>query len=131
MGQELDAELVDPDLEDARKRRRRASGPPERGPAVRFNLGVDGVGVGGVHHRTVLGQPPLPRDVGGGAVVFDHIGRKPEGAPAARLKEEKKIVDSFKLYKEIEEEFERLKELSKEASKHRKELLKKLRDMGL
>ena len=50
---------------------------------------------------------------------------------AARLKEEKKIVDSFKLYKEIEEEFERLEQLSKEASKHRKELLKKLRDMGL
>ena len=45
--------------------------------------------------------------------------------------EEKKIVDSFKLYKEIEEEFERLEKLSKEASKHRKELLKKLRDMGL
>ena len=50
---------------------------------------------------------------------------------ASELKKENRLLDSYRLYEEIEKEFEKLKEYSKEASKHRKELLKKLRDLGL
>ena len=50
---------------------------------------------------------------------------------ASALKKENRLLDSYRLYEEIEKEFEKLKEYSKEASKHRKELLKKLKDLGL
>ncbi|NCG00017.1 MAG: hypothetical protein GWP39_10960 [Planctomycetia bacterium] len=50
---------------------------------------------------------------------------------ASELKKENRLLDSYRLYEEIEKEFEKLKEYSNEASKHRKELLKKLRDLGL
>jgi hypothetical protein len=50
---------------------------------------------------------------------------------AAALHEDRQLLDSYRLYEEIEKEFARLEDLSKQASKHRKELLTKLRGLGI
>ena len=50
---------------------------------------------------------------------------------AAALHQDRRLLDSYRLYQEIEKEFAKLEDLSKEASKHRKELLTKLRGLGI
>ncbi|MEC9476849.1 MAG: hypothetical protein VX764_07425 [Planctomycetota bacterium] len=50
---------------------------------------------------------------------------------AAVLREDRRLLDSYRLYQEIEAEFARLEIFSKEASKHRKELFTALRRMGI
>ena len=50
---------------------------------------------------------------------------------ASTLKQDNRLLDSYRLYQEIVEEFAKLEELSKEASKHRRELLTKLRGLGI
>jgi hypothetical protein len=50
---------------------------------------------------------------------------------AADLREGRRLLDSYRLYQEIEKEFLRLEAFSKEASKHRKELFTALRRLGI
>ena len=50
---------------------------------------------------------------------------------AADLREKRRLLDSYRLYQEVEKEFLRLEAFSKEASKHRKELFRALRRMGI
>lgn len=50
---------------------------------------------------------------------------------AADLRQDRRLLDSYRLYEEIEEEFARLEAFSKEASKHRKELFNALKRMGI
>ena len=50
---------------------------------------------------------------------------------AAELRGNRRLLDSYRLYEEIEAEFARLETFSKEASKHRKELFTALRRMGI
>ena len=50
---------------------------------------------------------------------------------AKTLADNNNLLDSYRLYKEIEKEFARLDELSREAQEHRRTIAQKLRKMGV
>ncbi|MGE4620221.1 MAG: hypothetical protein AAEJ04_10490 [Planctomycetota bacterium] len=50
---------------------------------------------------------------------------------AKNLRDDRRLLDSYRLYEEIEAEFARLEVFSKEANKHRKELFTALKKLGI
>lgn len=52
-------------------------------------------------------------------------------ASAGKLHEDKKLLDSYRLYREIEKEFSRLEDASREAKRHARALSGKLRRLGV
>lgn len=50
---------------------------------------------------------------------------------AERLRQENQLLDSYRLYKEIEKEFSRLEDLGREAGEHRRDVGSTLRKMGV
>ena len=71
------------------------------------------------------------------ATLIDEDRTKLTGVAQKQLEEAKsladnnKLLDSYRLYKEIEKEFSRLNELSREAQEHRRAIAKELRKMGV